>query len=109
MMTPLGEAADGSEPGGDPGASGPGGGDPFTGRAVISPAGARAKPVLSRDALDLESATVLDALPVRAGIGTTAVAARAGLDPVTVVRCLGALAAAGFAERCAGGWRVRRS
>jgi DNA processing protein len=67
-----------------------------------------AGPVLPRDALDLESATVLDALPVRGGIGTTAVAARAGLDPATVVRCLGTLAAGGFAERCAGGWRARR-
>ena len=97
MVTPLGEAPDD----GDPSGGSPGGAD----RATAG----RAKPVLSRDALDLESATVLDALPTRVGIGTTAVAARAGLDPVTVVRCLGALAATGFAERCAGGWRVRRS
>jgi DNA processing protein len=90
MVTPLGEAPDGDGPG-------------------DAPTARQARPVLSRDALDLESATVLDALPVRAGIGTTAVAARAGLDPVTVVRCLGALAATGFAERCAGGWRVRRT
>ncbi|MGH3166265.1 MAG: DNA-processing protein DprA, partial [Trebonia sp.] len=91
MTAPLGE---------EPAASAP---------AASGPAAGRPKPVLSRDALDLESATVLDALPMRVGIGTTAVAARAGLDPATVVRCLGALAASGFAERCAGGWRVRRS
>ena len=70
--------------------------------------GGRPKPVLPRDALDLESATVLDALPMRGGIGTAAVARRAGLDLGTVVRCLGSLAAGGFAERCEGGWRVRR-
>ena len=70
--------------------------------------GRRPEPVLPRDALDLESATVLDALPVRGGIGTAAVARQAGLDLGTVVRCLGALAAGGFAERCEGGWRVRR-
>jgi DNA processing protein len=68
----------------------------------------RPEPVLPRDALDLESATVLDALPARGGIGTAAVARQAGLDLGTVVRCLGALAAGGFAERCEGGWRVRR-
>jgi DNA processing protein len=71
-------------------------------------AGRRPEPVLPRDALDLESATVLDALPARGGIGTAAVARQAGLDLGTVVRCLGALAAGGFAERCEGGWRVRR-
>lgn len=77
-------------------------------RMAKRPAVSRAQPVLPRDALDLESATVLDALPIRGGIATTAVAARAGLDPATVVRCLGTLAAGGFAERCAGGWRARR-
>ncbi|HEV3381452.1 MAG TPA: DNA-processing protein DprA [Trebonia sp.] len=96
MVAPLGSGPDGSGPDG----GGPDGGLPVAGRA---------KPVLARDALDLESATVLDALPTRGGIGTTAVATRAGLDPVTVVRCLGDLAASGFAERCEGGWRIRRS
>lgn len=76
--------------------------------AVNRPAASQAKPVLPRDALDLESAAVLDALPIRGGIGTTAVAARAGLDPGTVVRCLGALAAGGLAQRCEDGWRARR-
>jgi hypothetical protein len=42
--------------------------------------------VLPRDQLDLESAAVLDALPVRGGLGTTAVAAKAGLPPAGVTR-----------------------
>lgn len=67
------------------------------------------EPVLSRDQLDLESAAVLDALPVRGGLGTTAVAARAGLPPADVLRLLGGLAAGGFAERCERGWRLRRA
>jgi DNA processing protein len=71
------------------------------------PAG-RPRPVLPRDQLDLESAAVLDALPVRGGLGTTAVAAKAGLPPAEVLRLLGELAAGGFAERCERGWRVRR-
>jgi DNA processing protein len=64
--------------------------------------------VVSREELDLETAAVLDALPTRVGMGSTRIARRAGLDPATVVRCLGALAAGGFAERCEGGWRLRR-
>jgi DNA processing protein len=42
-------------------------------------------------------------------MGSTRIARRAGLDPATVVRCLGALAAGGFAERCEAGWRLRRT
>jgi DNA processing protein len=78
----------------------------------LSPVGASADlktgAVLGRDQLDLETATVLDALPARGGMGLAGIAVKAGLDPVTVVRCLGALAAGGFAERCDDGWRVRR-
>ncbi|HEX8009224.1 MAG TPA: hypothetical protein VF482_22675, partial [Trebonia sp.] len=55
------------------------------------------------------SATVLDALPVRGGSGPATIATRAGLDIATVLRCLGELAAGGFAERCERGWRVRRA
>ncbi|MBO0838245.1 MAG: DNA-processing protein DprA [Actinobacteria bacterium] len=76
-------------------------------RAAALPPGPP-KAVLPRDQLDLESAAVLDALPVRGGLGTTAVAARAGLPPADVLRLLGQLAAGGFAERCDRGWRVRR-
>lgn len=77
--------------------------------AAAEEAGSRvAAPVLGRDALDHEAATVLDAMPQRGGMGTARIAQRAGLPPATVVRCLGELAAAGFTERCEGGWRVRR-
>ena len=68
----------------------------------------RPGPVLPRDQLGLEAAAVLDALPVRGGLGTTAVAAKAGLPPADVLRLLGELAAGGFAERCDRGWRIRR-
>ena len=67
-----------------------------------------AGPVVSRDQLGRDSARVLDALPRRGGLGTVRVAERAGLAPVTVAACLGRLAAAGFVERCADGWRLRR-
>jgi DNA processing protein len=68
----------------------------------------RPRPVVSRDDLDQESVAILDALPVRKGLGTTAVAARAGLPPTVVLRRLGQLASGGFAERCDSGWRIRR-
>jgi DNA processing protein len=71
--------------------------------------GPNAPPAVDRDVLDLESATVLDALPRRGGMGTSRVAQRAGLSPGTALRCLGGLAAAGFVERCAEGWRLRRA
>jgi DNA processing protein len=76
---------------------------------VSAPAALKTGAVLGRDELDLETATVLDALPARGGMGPAGIAVRAGLDPATVVRCLGALAAGGFAERCDEGWRVRRA
>jgi DNA processing protein len=78
------------------------------GRRGGSSAGRRTAAVLERDALDLESATVLDALPSRGGMGPARIAARAGLDLDSVIRSLGALAAGGFAERCDQGWRLRR-
>jgi DNA processing protein len=64
--------------------------------------------LLPRDELGHDQATVLDAMPRRGGSGTVRVAQRAGLDPATVVRCLGELSAAGFIERCDDGWRLRR-
>jgi DNA processing protein len=76
---------------------------------AIVPAGPGQPPLLPRDALGLAQATVLDAMPRRGGAGTVRVAQRAGLDPATVVRCLGELAAAGFIERCDDGWRLRRT
>jgi DNA processing protein len=71
--------------------------------------GTDAAALLGRDALDLEAAAVLDALPSRGGMGSLKIASRAGLDPETVLRCLGELATVGFAERCDQGWRLRRS
>ncbi|MBO0815518.1 MAG: DNA-processing protein DprA, partial [Actinobacteria bacterium] len=78
------------------------------GQSQLAPRRA-ASAVLNRDELDLETAAVLDALPSRGGMGPSRIAHRAGLDPATVVRCLGTLAAGGFAERCEQGWRLRRT
>jgi len=121
VVTPLGEqAAEARLPGPDgargdgegggrddrgSGRDGQGGGRDAGGR----PRAARPGPVLPRDQLDLESAAVLDALPPRGGLGTTGVAAKAGLPPATALRVLGELAAGGFAERCERGWRLRRT
>jgi DNA processing protein len=52
------------------------------------------------------SAAVLKAVPARAGGGPAVIAAAAGVDLDTAIGCLGALAAAGFVERCAQGWRI---
>jgi len=62
----------------------------------------------SRDELDIDSARVLDALPARGGAGTSTIAAEAGVDLDTVLRCLGLLAGSGFIERCDRGWRLRK-
>jgi DNA processing protein len=83
---------------------------PARSQARRRPASRRlAGPALDRDDLDLESAQVLDAMPARGGMGTARIAQRAGLSPSTAVRCLAALAASGFIERCEGGWRLRRA
>jgi DNA processing protein len=60
------------------------------------------------EGLDLDCARVLEALPIRMGAGPAKVALAAGVDLDTVLRCLGLLAASGFAERTARGWRLRR-
>jgi DNA processing protein len=60
------------------------------------------------EGLDLDCARVLEALPIRMGAGPAKVAVSAGVDLDTVLRCLGLLAASGFAERTARGWRLRR-
>jgi DNA processing protein len=69
----------------------------------------RLRPALDLDAMDLETTQVLDALPARGGTSATRIAQRAGLDPTTAVRCLAALAASGFIERCDEGWRLSRA
>ena len=71
-------------------------------------AGAATEAAPSRDELDLDSARVLDALPARGAAGTSTIAAEAGVDLDTVLRCLGMLAGSGFIERCDRGWRLRK-
>ena len=67
----------------------------------------RRGPAYPRDSLDPVSAALLEAIPARYGGGPAVIAAAAGVDLDTAIRCLGTLAAAGFVERCARGWRVR--
>ncbi|MGH3159318.1 MAG: DNA-processing protein DprA, partial [Streptosporangiaceae bacterium] len=64
-------------------------------------------PVLPRDALDSRTAQVLDAVPARGGDGIATIAASAGVDVDTAIRCLGYLAAGGFVDRCERGWKIR--
>jgi DNA processing protein len=66
----------------------------------------RAEP--DRDELDIDSAMVLDALPARGAAGISTIAVDAGVEPGTVLRCLGVLTAYGFVERGEGGWCLRR-
>ena len=67
--------------------------------------GLRLGPAVPRDALDPVTLAVLEELPLRGGRGPASVAVRAGVDLDTALRCLGLLAASGFAERCEAGWR----
>ena len=71
------------------------------------PPGSARGPVLPRDMLDPVTRRVLEAVPARAGRGPARIAVAAGVGFDTVMRCLGALAAAGFVERCDRGWRLR--
>ena len=68
----------------------------------------RVRPALDLDAMDLETTQLLDAMPARGGMAATRIAQRAGMVPTTAVRCLAALAASGFIERCDEGWRLSR-
>ena len=79
----------------------------------VSPSGdglgpPRRGPAAPRDGLDPVTRAVLEAVPSRGGSGPAAIAVTAGADLNTAIRCLGALAAAGFAERCVRGWRIRK-
>lgn len=68
----------------------------------------RRPPVLPRDRLDDDARRVLDALPAGGpGLGPATMAGESGTDLNTTIACLGRLAAAGFAERTADGWRLR--
>jgi DNA processing protein len=79
----------------------------------ISPSGEglgdrRRGPAYPRDSLDPVTRAVLEAVPARMGSGPARIAVTAGVDLDTALGCLGALAAAGFVERCPAGWRVRK-
>ncbi len=65
------------------------------------------EPAVPADNLDPVTASVLRAVPRRAGRGPATVATLAGVDLDTALRCLGLLAAAGHVERCEQGWRAR--
>jgi DNA processing protein len=69
-------------------------------------AGPRRGPATPRDLLDPAAVAVLEEVPVRGGRGPASIAARAGVDLDTALRCLGLLAADGFVQRCDLGWRV---
>jgi len=70
--------------------------------------GLRLGPAVPRDMLDPVTLAVLEELPLRGGRGPASVAVRAGVDLDTALRCLGYLAASGFAERCELGWRAMK-
>ncbi len=69
----------------------------------------RIGPAVPRDMLDPAALAVLEELPLRGGRGPASIAVRAGVDLDTALRCLGLLAAGGFAERCEAGWRARKT
>jgi DNA processing protein len=71
-------------------------------------AGPRRGPATERDLLDPAAVAVLEEVPVRGGRGPASIAARAGVDLDTTLRCLGLLAAEGFVERSELGWRARK-
>jgi DNA processing protein len=93
MLSPLGTAETPAAPEA-PAAAGP----PTRNQDAAAP----------RDELDLDSARVLDALPARGAAGPSTIAAEAGVDLDTVLRCLGLLAGLGFIERGDRGWRLRK-
>jgi DNA processing protein len=61
-----------------------------------------------RDDLDPIVRRVLEAVPVRRGVGAARIAVTAGVDPREVGRALGGLAARGLVERVDAGWRLSR-
>jgi DNA processing protein len=78
---------------------------------AVAPAGTRMLPHLQeparpRDLLTAEQRQVLDAVPVRRGVGASRIAQAAGLAPHRVEITLDALRTAGFVEQAAGRWRL---
>jgi DNA processing protein len=77
--------------------------------SATSPRNRRGQADLARDALDLEAAALLDALPGSgAGLPTSDIAVRAGLEPKVVLAKLARLRVYDLAERTAEGWRASR-
>jgi DNA processing protein len=79
---------------------------------LISPLGSediadQPRPAVTPDHLDPVTESVLRTLTGRTGRGPATIAMLAGVDLDTAFRCLGLLAAAGYAERCDQGWRAR--
>ena len=110
MLSPL-SVPDALAPSGGPAlAASPGSGSADPGSVPPGPGSGPpgADPMPSRDDLDADSTRVLDAVPARGGAGTSTVAADAGVDLDTVLRCLGRLAGYGFIERADRGWRLRK-
>ncbi|GAA2457313.1 DNA-processing protein DprA [Actinomadura vinacea] len=66
-------------------------------------------PVLPRDRLDQVTRAVLESFPARGAAGPAQLAAKAGIDLLTVNGKLGLLSAGGFIERTADGWRLTRA
>ncbi|MFI6919344.1 DNA-processing protein DprA [Nonomuraea spiralis] len=66
-------------------------------------------PVVARDRLSESTKRVLDAIPNRGGAGPASIAVSAGVSMEITLSALGGLAAAGYIERTAGGWRLRKT
>lgn len=64
-------------------------------------------PAVPAEQLDPVTASVLAVMSGRAGRGPATIAMLAGVDLDTAMRCIGLLAAAGYAERCDKGWRAK--
>ena len=106
-------SADGSgetaESGGSGRASPAGGRVPDAVPSATSPINRHTRAEQARDALDLEAAVVLDALPARGeGLPTSEIAVRAALEPKVVLAKLALLRVYDLAERTDRGWRARR-
>ena len=66
-------------------------------------------PVVPRDTLSETTSRVLDAIPTRGAAGPASIAVAAGVSLDTALSALGGLAAAGYIERVAKGWRTRKT
>ncbi|WP_236051428.1 DNA-processing protein DprA [Nonomuraea cypriaca] len=65
-------------------------------------------PAVARDKLSEPTRRVLDAVPARGGAGPASIAVAAGVGMDATISALGGLAAAGYIERTANGWRLRK-